>query len=102
TGKHTLTINKEAGSRFLLGEIFTYLPLPVDNNQQENLCGECTACLKVCPTDAFPAPYQLDAARCISYLTIENKGPIPIEYREVMGNRIYGCDDCQLICPWNK
>lgn len=102
TGKHTLIINSEAGSWFFLGEIFTYLPLPTDASQQPNQCGECTACLKVCPTDAFTAPYELDARRCISYLTIENKGPIPEEFREPIGNRVFGCDDCQAICPWNK
>lgn len=102
TGKHTLIINSNAGSWFFLGEIFTFVPLPVDKPQQPNQCGECTACLKVCPTDAFPRPYELDARRCISYLTIENKGAIPEEFREPIGNRIFGCDDCQAICPWNK
>lgn len=102
TGKHTLIINSTAGSWFFLGEIFTFLPLPVDLPEQPNQCGECTACLKVCPTDAFPRPYELDARRCISYLTIENKGAIPLEFREPMGNRVFGCDDCQAICPWNK
>jgi epoxyqueuosine reductase len=102
TGKHTLIINSRAGSWFFLGEIFTYLPLPIDLPEQPNQCGECTACLKVCPTDAFPRPYELDARRCISYLTIENKGAIPEEFREPMGNRVFGCDDCQAICPWNK
>lgn len=102
TGKHTLIINSSAGSWFFLGEIFTFLPLPVDQPNQPNQCGECTACLKVCPTDAFTAPYELDARRCISYLTIENKGAIPLEFREPMGNRVFGCDDCQAICPWNK
>lgn len=101
-GKHTLLINSTAGSWFFLGEIFTYLPLPLDSPTQNNQCGECTACLKVCPTDAFPRPYELDARRCISYLTIENKGAIPEEFREPMGNRVFGCDDCQAICPWNK
>ncbi len=101
-GKHTLLINQHAGSWFFLGEIFTNLPLPLNTNQAENKCGTCEACLKVCPTDAFPKPYQLDARRCISYLTIENKGAIPEEFREVMGNRVFGCDDCQAICPWNK
>ncbi len=104
-GKHTLLINHQAGSWFFLGELFTNLRLPVDNleqNQQPNRCGDCTACLKVCPTDAFAGPYQLDARRCISYLTIENKGSIPIEFREPIGNRVFGCDDCQAICPWNK
>lgn len=102
TGKHTLIINSKAGSWFFLGEIFTFVPLPIDAPNEKNQCGECTACLKVCPTDAFPAPYQLDARRCISYLTIENKGAIPLEFREPMGNRVFGCDDCQAICPWNK
>lgn len=101
-GKHTLIINSEAGSWFFLGEIYTSLPLPVDTPTQENQCGECQACLKVCPTDAFPKPYVLDARRCISYLTIEHKGSIPEEFREPMGNRVFGCDDCQAICPWNK
>lgn len=102
TGKHTLVINREAGSWFFLGEIYTSLPLQIDVPQQEEHCGSCTACLKVCPTDAFPEPYVLDARRCISYLTIENKGAIPEEFREPMGNRVFGCDDCQAICPWNK
>ncbi len=102
TGKHTLIINSNAGSWFFLGEIFTFVPLPVDEPNQPNQCGECIACLKVCPTDAFPRPYELDARRCISYLTIENQGPIPEEFREPIGNRIFGCDDCQAICPWNK
>lgn len=101
-GKNTLVLQREAGSWFFLGEIFTSLPLPVDNRKTEDLCGSCTACLKVCPTDAFPEPYTLDARRCISYLTIENKGAIPEEFREPMGNRVFGCDDCQAICPWNK
>ncbi len=102
TGKHTLILNSEAGSWFFLGELLTYLPLPVDESDQPDRCGTCTACLQVCPTDAFPRPYELDARRCISYLTIENKGPIPEEFREPMGNRVFGCDDCQAICPWNK
>ncbi len=102
TGKHTLIINSNAGSWFFLGEIFTFLPLPIDQPEQPNQCGECTACLKVCPTDAFTKPYELDARRCISYLTIENKGTIPEEFREPIGNRVFGCDDCQAICPWNK
>lgn len=102
TGKHTLILNSEAGSWFFLGELFTYLPLPVDEPEQPNRCGDCTACLQVCPTDAFPEPYTLDARRCISYLTIEHAGPIPEEFREPMGNRVFGCDDCQAICPWNK
>lgn len=101
-GKHTLVINSEAGSWFFLGEVFTSLPLPIDDNLQTDKCGDCVACLKVCPTDAFPRPYQLDARRCISYLTIENKGPIAEEFRQPIGNRVFGCDDCQAICPWNK
>lgn len=101
TGKHTLTLNEEAGSWFFLGELFVNLPLPVDKPAQEN-CGTCTACISICPTKAIVAPYQLDARRCISYLTIEYKGVIPLEYRKPMGNRIYGCDDCQLACPWNR
>jgi len=101
-GKHTLLINQHAGSWFFLGEIYTNLPLPVNQKRQQNRCGDCRACLHVCPTDAFPEPYVLDARRCISYLTIENKGPIPLEFREPMGNRVFGCDDCQAICPWNK
>lgn len=102
TGKHTLILNSDAGSWFFLGELFTYLPLPLDESEQPNRCGDCRACLQICPTDAFPQPYTLDARRCISYLTIENKGPIPEEFREPMGNRVFGCDDCQAICPWNK
>lgn len=101
-GKHTLLLNEKAGSWFFLGEILTNVPLPITIAAEKNRCGDCTACLKVCPTDAFPAPYQLDARRCISYLTIENKGPIPELFREAMGNRVFGCDDCQAICPWNK
>ncbi|MCL4129055.1 UNVERIFIED_CONTAM: hypothetical protein GTU68_005409 [Idotea baltica] len=101
-GKHTLVINSKAGSWFFLGEIYTSLPLPIDKSTEKNQCGECNACLKVCPTDAFPEPYVLDASRCISYLTIEHKGSIPEEFREPMGNRVFGCDDCQAICPWNK
>ncbi len=101
-GKHTLVINSEAGSWFFLGEIYTSLPLPVDQSTEIDQCGDCKACLKVCPTDAFPEPYVLDARRCISYLTIEHKGSIPEEFREPMGNRVFGCDDCQAICPWNK
>jgi epoxyqueuosine reductase len=101
TGKHSLTINKEAGSWFFLGELFINLPLPVDQAVEEN-CGQCTACLTICPTQAIVAPYKVDARRCISYLTIEYDGVIPEEFRSAMGNRIYGCDDCQLICPWNR
>lgn len=101
TGKHTLTLNKDDGSWFFLGEIFTNIPLPPTQSREENQCGTCDACMKICPTDAFPEPYVLDANRCISYLTIEHEGSIPVEFREPMGNRVFGCDDCQLICPWN-
>lgn len=101
-GKHTLVLNKKAGSWFFLGELFTNIPLPINEKQVKNECGSCEACLKVCPTDAFPKPYELDARRCISYLTIENKDSIPREFREAIGNRVFGCDDCQAICPWNK
>lgn len=100
-GKHTLLLSREAGSWFFLGEIYTNLPLPLDTNES-NHCGTCDACIKVCPTQAIVAPYRLDARRCISYLTIEHKGSIPIEYRSLIGNRVYGCDDCQLVCPWNR
>ena len=100
-GKHTLTLHREAGSMFFLGEIYVDLPLPVTAPAQAH-CGSCTACLEVCPTQAIVAPYRLDARRCISYLTIEHDGAIPVELRAAIGNRIYGCDDCQLVCPWNK
>lgn len=100
-GKHTNIINRQAGSWFFLGEIYTDLPLPIDE-PVKNHCGKCQACLDVCPTQAIVGPYQLDARRCISYLTIENKGSIPEEFRSAMGNRIFGCDDCQLVCPWNR
>jgi len=100
-GKHTLLINKERGSWFFLGEIYTNLPLPIDE-KASNHCGTCTACIDVCPTKAIVAPYEVDARRCISYLTIELKGAIPLEFRPLIGNRVYGCDDCQLVCPWNK
>jgi len=100
-GKHTNIINQKAGSWFFLGELYTDLPLPVDEKASGH-CGTCTACLDICPTDAIIAPYKLDARRCISYLTIESREPVPVEFREAMGNRIYGCDDCQLCCPWNK
>jgi epoxyqueuosine reductase len=100
-GKHTLLLNRTHGSWFFLGEIYTNLPLPVDA-PEANHCGTCQACLDVCPTQAIVAPYQLDARRCISYLTIELKGSIPVELRPLIGNRIYGCDDCQLVCPWNR
>lgn len=115
SGKHTLLINKEAGSWFFLGELFVNIPLPVDDNEysqnalasiadnkKTNDCGTCVACIKICPTKAIVEPYVVDARRCISYFTIESPEPIPIELRPLMGNRIYGCDDCQLICPWNK
>jgi epoxyqueuosine reductase len=101
-GKNTLIINSGTGSWFFLGEIYTNLPLPKDEPLQVNKCGDCKACIKVCPTDAFPEPYVLNAKKCISYLTIENKGSIPEELRKPMGNRVFGCDDCQIICPWNK
>jgi epoxyqueuosine reductase len=100
-GKHTLLLNRESGSVFFLGEILLDLPLPVDAPVEPH-CGTCTACIDVCPTAAITAPYVVDARRCISYLTIENPGPIPLEFRAAMGNRVYGCDDCQLACPWNK
>jgi len=100
-GKHTNLINRDAGSWFFLGELYTDLPLPVDA-AEESHCGTCRACIDVCPTNAIVAPYTLDARRCISYLTIELKGSIPTEFRKAIGNRIYGCDDCQLFCPWNK
>jgi epoxyqueuosine reductase len=101
TGKHSLTINKEAGSWFFLGELLINLPLPIDTPVKEQ-CGSCTACLTICPTQAIVEPYMVDARRCISYLTIEQKGAIPEEFRTLIGNRVYGCDDCQLICPWNR
>ena len=101
-GKNTLLLNDQAGSWFFLGEIYTSLPLPTDNSEQKDRCGNCRACLKICPTDAFPEPYVLDARKCISYLTIENKGAIPEALRTKMGNRVFGCDDCQIICPWNR
>ncbi|MGA9852689.1 MAG: tRNA epoxyqueuosine(34) reductase QueG [Gammaproteobacteria bacterium] len=100
-GKHTNLINKDAGSWFFLGELFTDLPLPVDAPATEH-CGSCRSCIDVCPTQAIVAPYQLDARRCIAYLTIEYKGSIPLEFRKAIGNRVFGCDDCQLFCPWNK
>jgi len=107
-GKHSLLLNKEAGSWFFLGELLVDIPLPVTSietkseSPEENNCGSCVACIKICPTKAIVEPYVVDARRCISYFTIESPDPIPLELRPLMGNRIYGCDDCQLICPWNK
>ena len=100
-GKHTLLLNREAGSYFFLGDIYTDLLLPLDAAQNDH-CGTCAKCITVCPTQAIVAPYQLDARRCISYLTIEHKGSIPEELRALIGNRVYGCDDCQMVCPWNR
>ena len=100
-GKHTLVLDREAGSMFFLGEIYIDLALPPTEPASAH-CGTCSACIDVCPTQAIVAPYRLDARRCISYLTIEHSGPIPLELRPLIGNRIYGCDDCQLVCPWNK
>ena len=100
-GKHTNIIHDKAGSWFFLGELYTDLPLPIDT-PSESHCGSCKVCIDVCPTDAITGPYQLDARRCISYLTIELRDAIPIEFRKAIGNRIYGCDDCQIFCPWNK
>lgn len=101
TGKHSLILNREAGSWFFLGELLIDIPLPVDTPQPEQ-CGRCVACMTICPTGAITEPYVVDARRCISYLTIELEGAIPEAFRPLMGNRIYGCDDCQLICPWNR
>ncbi|MGK5025930.1 tRNA epoxyqueuosine(34) reductase QueG [Janthinobacterium sp. RB2R34] len=100
-GKHTLLINRQGGSFFFLGEILVDVPLPVDAPETPH-CGQCSACISVCPTQAILGPYQLDARRCISYLTIELKGAIPVEMRPLIGNKVYGCDDCQTVCPWNK
>ena len=100
-GKHTLLLNREAGSMFFLGEIYVDVALPASAPVSEH-CGSCSACITVCPTQAIVAPHKLDARRCISYLTIEHAGAIPLELRPLIGNRIYGCDDCQLVCPWNK
>jgi epoxyqueuosine reductase len=100
-GKHTNLVSRTHGSWLFLGEVFTTLDIELDK-PHEDRCGSCSACMAACPTDAFPAPYKLDARRCISYLTIEHDGPIPVEFRAAMGNRIYGCDDCLAVCPWNK
>lgn len=100
-GKHTNLLSRELGNWFFLGAIFTTVELPVDEAEKEH-CGSCRKCLDICPTDAFPAPFKLDARRCISYLTIEHKGPVDPEFRSKLGNRIYGCDDCLAVCPWNK
>jgi len=100
-GKHSNLLNRTAGSWFFLGELYTDLPLPVDAGEESH-CGTCRACIDVCPTGAIVAPYTLDARRCISYLTIELEESIPVEFRKAIGNRVYGCDDCQLFCPWNK
>jgi epoxyqueuosine reductase len=100
-GKHTLLLNRDAGSMFFLGEIYIDIALPPTEPVQDH-CGACAACITACPTQAIVAPHKLDARRCISYLTIEHAGSIPVEFRPLMGNRIYGCDDCQLVCPWNK
>ncbi|MBH0070481.1 tRNA epoxyqueuosine(34) reductase QueG [Pseudoalteromonas sp. NZS127] len=101
-GKHSLLINKEAGSWFFLGELFVDLPLPIDAENTFEGCGKCVACITLCPTGAIVEPYVVDARKCISYLTIELQGPIPEQYRTLLGNRVYGCDDCQLVCPWNR
>jgi epoxyqueuosine reductase len=101
-GKHTNLLHPQGGSWFFLGEIYTDLPLPVDDGFTRSHCGSCAACIDICPTRAIVGPYELDARRCISYLTIEHKGGIPEELRPLIGNRVYGCDDCQLVCPWNR
>jgi epoxyqueuosine reductase len=101
-GKHTLLLNRGAGSFFFVGEVYTNLALPVDEPHPNDHCGNCRACISACPTDAIVGPRQLDARRCISYLTIESHDPIPVELRPLLGNRVFGCDDCQLVCPWNR
>lgn len=101
-GKNTMLLSRKAGSFFFLGEIYTSAPLPMDSPHSSSHCGSCSKCLDMCPTDAFAKEGVLDARRCISYLTIENAGPIPVEFRKAMGNRVFGCDDCQLVCPWNR
>lgn len=101
-GKHSLLINKEAGSWFFLGELFVDIPLPIDKPNEFEGCGKCVACITLCPTGAIVEPYVVDARKCISYLTIELQGSIPEQYRPLLGNRVYGCDDCQLVCPWNR
>lgn len=100
-GKHTNLVSRDLGSWFFLGAIFTTLELPKDTGEEDH-CGSCSACLDICPTSAFPAPYELDARKCISYLTIEHAGPVELSLRDQLGNRIYGCDDCLAVCPWNK
>ena len=100
-GKHTLVLDRHGGSMFFLGEIYVDVALPLTEPVSEH-CGSCSACIDICPTQAIVAPYRLDARRCLSYLTIEHDGPIPVELRAALGNRVYGCDDCQLVCPWNK
>lgn len=100
-GKHSNLLSRDAGSWYFLGELYINLPLPVDKKSSFH-CGDCQACIEACPTQAIVSPFQVDARRCISYLTIEHHGPIPVEFRKAMGNRIYGCDDCQLVCPWNR
>jgi epoxyqueuosine reductase len=102
TGKHTNLIDSKSGSYFFLGVIYTDYPFPISHSTTRSHCGTCTRCIQVCPTQAIVEPYVLDARRCIAYLTIELKGPIPLEFRKAIGNRIYGCDDCQIVCPWNK
>ena len=101
-GKHSNLIHPRAGSWFFIGELYTDLPLPVDDEFRSSHCGTCSNCLEICPTRAIVAPYEVDARRCISYLTIELHGPIPVEFRTLIGNRVFGCDDCQLVCPWNR